>query len=88
MANYTPYQHLKSENTAPSFDAAAVTPSDYAEIPPCRALYVGGAGDLNVVTAAGTTVKFVGVGAGSILPVVVTKVLSAGTTATSIVALY
>jgi len=57
-------------------------------LPTTRGLYVGGAGDVAVTMAEdGNNVTFVGVLAGSILPVQVTKVLSTGTTATNIVAL-
>lgn len=55
----------------------------------CRGIYVGGAGNLNVQLEDGsTTVVFVGAVAGSVLPVRATKVLSASTTASNLVALY
>lgn len=47
-------------------------------------LYVGGAGNVEVVTAKGTTVVFSGVPAGAFLPIAVSKVLAANTTATLI----
>jgi len=50
-------------------------------------LYVGVSGDLNVITAAGQTVLFIGVPVG-FFPVQVTNVLSTSTTADSIVALW
>lgn len=53
-----------------------------------RGLYVGGAGDVAVRFVDGNTATLVGVAAGSLLPVSVDKVLSTGTSATSIVALY
>lgn len=76
--------------------AAAVTPSNTADIPyvgggdinwPC-VLFIGGAGNLRVLTAGGDDVTFTGVLAGSFLPVQVTRVFSTGTTATNIVALW
>mgnify|MGYP000367202920 CR=1 FL=1 len=76
--------------------AAAVTPSNTADIPyvgggdinwPC-VLFIGGAGNLRVLTAGGDDVTFTGVLAGSFLPVQVTRVYSTGTTATNIVALW
>jgi hypothetical protein len=70
----------------PAQDAKAVTPSDTANQGDVRALYVGGAGNISLVTPLGTTVVFTGVQSGSILPVRCTKVLVA-TTATNIVAL-
>lgn len=53
-----------------------------------KAVYVGGAGDLNVVMQGGQTVLFVGVLAGSILPISVSQVKNASTSASSIVGLW
>jgi len=50
-------------------------------------LYVGVSGDLKVITAAGNEVLFVGVPVG-FFPVQVNKVLSTGTAAESVVALW
>jgi hypothetical protein len=47
-------------------------------------LYVGGAGDVAVVTEGGDSVTFVGVQAGQYLWVRTSKVMSTNTTATSI----
>jgi hypothetical protein len=66
---------------------AAVTPSDSTQIR-CMVLYVGGAGTVAVEAADGTALTFVGVPAGSFIPLQCRRVLSTGTTATSIVALY
>jgi hypothetical protein len=75
--------------TEPARDAAAVTPSDSAQISPvARALYVGGSGDIKLVTEEGTTVTFQDIVAGSLLPVKATKVFATDTTATNIVALF
>lgn len=73
---------------APGRDAVAVTPSDTVAIPggPARALYVGVAGDVSILTPRGNTVTFVGVPAGAVLPVNATRVNEA-TTATDIVAI-
>jgi len=79
----------RADFTAPAVGAAAVTPNTSTDLPraPARALYVGGAGNLEVDTAEGQTVTFTGVTAGSILPVSVKRV-RATSTATNIVALY
>jgi hypothetical protein len=74
--------------TDPAQDAAVVTPSDTADQGDVRGLFVGGDGNVSLVTALGNTVVFTGVLGGSILPVRCTKVRSTGTTATNIVALY
>jgi len=68
--------------------AAVVTPNDSVDLPlKARALFVGGAGNIAVVTRGGSSVTFTGVAAGSILPVAVNRVLATGTTATNIMAL-
>lgn len=74
---------------APADSCSAVTPanSDLANV--TRALYVGGAGDLSLILANDSAaVTFVGVPAGTVLPVRAKQVRSTGTTATNIVALY
>ena len=73
-----------------SYDsAAAVTPSDTVDITDLPdALYVGVVGNVSIKDAAGTTITFVGVAAGSILPIRARRVMSTLTTASSILALY
>lgn len=85
------FSHLEKDLSQPAVNGFAVTPgaSPLADVP--RALWVGGAGDLNVTflgldEEAGNTVLIKGVTAGTVLPIRVTHVL-AGTTATDIVAL-
>ena len=78
--------------------AAAVTPSDTADIPSVSTqdgvgnngcvLYVGGFGDVRVLTAGGDDVTFVGINGGTFVPVQVLKVFATSTTATSIIALW
>jgi len=78
--------------------AASVTPSDTANIPNIGVaggsnnkgcvLYVGGAGNLRVLTVGGDDITFAGVQAGTFLPVHVLRVFSTNTTATNIVALW
>lgn len=67
-------------------DAFAITPSDTASVP-AKALYIGGAGNVSVMTESGSIVTFTGVGAGAILPVRVGRVRATGTTATNIIGL-
>tara|TARA_R100000734_G_C3319092_1_gene114254 strand:+ start:5779 stop:6048 length:270 start_codon:yes stop_codon:yes gene_type:complete len=79
--------------------AAAVTPSDTANIPSVSTdpganrnngcvLFVGGAGNIKVTTVGGDEVTFNGISSGTFIPVQVTKVHSTGTSATNIVALW
>lgn len=68
--------------------ATAVTPGDTTNIPVCRALYIGTGGNLAVRMAQeGETITFLNVSAG-IFPIQVDRVLSTGTTASNIIALY
>jgi len=69
-------------------DAAAVTPSDSADLPQFSVIYVGGAGSVKVTTAQGSAVTFSGVNAGTVIPVRVRRVWSTGTTATLITAVF
>lgn len=74
---------------SPGHRAAAVTPNDSTDLTnAARALWVGGAGNLAVVTTGGDTVTLTAATAGSVVPVRVARVLSTGTTATAIVALW
>lgn len=77
-------------STAPAQNGRAVSPDATEDLPdgPCRALWVGGAGNLQVVFAADTApVVLTGVTVG-LFPFAVRSVRSGSTTATNIVALY
>lgn len=69
-------------------DAAAVTPSDSADLPQFSVIYVGGAGNVKVTTAQGSAVTFSGVNAGTVIPVRVRRVWATGTTATLLTAVF
>lgn len=77
--------------TDPASVAVAVTPSDSADISATgmrsRGLYVGAAGNIACRMDNGD-VTFVGCPAGLVLPIRTKRVLSTGTTATSIVAFF
>jgi hypothetical protein len=74
---------------SPAKNAFAVTPHDTnALTSDTRGIYIGGAGDMVLVTTGGETVTFVGLPAGFILPVRANIIKSTGTTATNIVGLY
>jgi len=75
---------------------SAVVPSNTVDIPyvgdalsvwPC-VLYSGTGGDIRVMTAGGDDVTFVGVPAGTFMPVQVTRVFATGTAATDIMACW
>lgn len=78
---------------APATGAAAVTPSDSADLAARpRAIYVGTGGDLAVTmldaTGAAANVVLPDVPDGALLPIRPTRVLAAGTTASGLVALW
>lgn len=80
---------LDTDFTVSAGRAVAVTPHDTNALArTTRGLYVGGAGDLAVILDSDTVaVTFVGVLAGSVLPIRARIVKSTGTTATYILAL-
>jgi len=81
------FKNRESSLESPARRAEAVTPSDIADLPnSSRALYVGGAGDIEVTTVGGDTVTLAA--ASGFLPLCVARVHAAGTTATNIVALW
>ena len=68
--------------------AVVVTPSNSVDLPmSASALWIGGAGNVNLITSAGDTCLFSGISAGTYLNVQTTRVLVTNTTATLIVAL-
>ena len=70
----------------PADGAAAVTPHD-STANAYRCLYVGGAGNVAVEMVNGDEATFVGVPAGTFMPIRVAKVKLTNTTATNIVGL-
>lgn len=72
------------------FEGEAVTASDSTDLPsgPCSAIYVTGAGNVNINLAAGGTAVLTGLAAGEIVRVNASRILSTSTTATGIFALY
>lgn len=73
----------------PASRAFAITKSDTVDCSEVtRAVYVGGAGDLTVVMAGGgAAVTFVGVPAGTLLPIRISRLKSTGTDATDVLGL-
>jgi hypothetical protein len=80
-------------NPSPTFpmfpgDAEAVTPSDTANLSAPSVIYVGGTGNVRVLTAQGTDVTFSGMPAGAVVPVQVIRVYATNTTATLLVRVF
>ena len=85
MADFKGYA---SGLSSPATRAVSVTPSDDDDMDfPARALYIGGAGSVSVITVGGDTTTFSDLPAGYILPVRIARVRATGTTATGIVSL-
>lgn len=75
--------------TSPSYTGAfAITPSDTTPIN-CRAIYVGGAGNVAVKSAGGTAVTFTAPPVGTIIPIGLDggQVMATNTTATLLIGL-
>jgi len=73
--------------------AIAVTPNDSTDITGAdhnnpAALYVGTGGDVEVITLGGSTVTLKSVPTGTFVPMQVTRVKAANTTATDIIAIF
>lgn len=71
----------------PAGAASAVTPSDSANIPVTRGIYVGGTGNLRVLMEDGTDLIFSNLAAGVAHPLAVVRVFATSTTASGIIAL-
>ena len=69
--------------------AFSITTNDSADVSKtgCN-LYIGGAGDVKVDMVGIGTVTFSGVGAGTFMPIKISRVYSTGTTATLILGVY
>lgn len=76
-----------SNITSPGYSFSAITPSDTVDDAkgPFKAIYVGGAGQIAIVGIDNVAVTFVGVLAGSILPLIGRRVNATNTTAVSLV---
>ena len=73
---------------SPANRAETVSPSDSLDLTHVsRAIYVGGTGDLAVTMKEGGSVTFKNVIGGTVVAIRASSILSAGTTATDIVAL-
>lgn len=76
-------------NDNPPQHAFAVVPSDTVDLPfVTRFIYVGGAGDVSLITLGGETVVFKAVPVGTTLKVQATRVTSTNTTATNLLGEY
>ena len=73
----------------PATSAVLVTPSDSVDLSNItRAVYVGTTGNMKVTMQDSGTVLFTGIPAGTTLPIRVSRIFSATTTAATIIALW
>ena len=72
----------------PAWDGEQVTPGTPFAKGPCKRLFVGSGGNLSVRMVGGTVLPFLNVANGTALEVMATEVLTSGTTADNILALY
>jgi hypothetical protein len=83
-----PFSEYASPPAGPAADGFAVTSSDTVPFAiAARSLYVGGAGNVTLITLKGTTLLFTAVPARTLLPISCTQVMATGTTATNMVGL-
>lgn len=82
-----PVDQLSRDAVGCAEDAFAITPSDSADLSRIvRQIYVGTGGDVKIITKAGTTVTHSNMQTGSYLSGLrVARVLSTGTTASSLI---
>jgi hypothetical protein len=82
------YAGMSPDLLSPYVGGALITKSDTTVIETTRAIWVGGVGDMKVTMQDGSVVVFTAIAAGTLLPIRVTIVWSAGTSATLMYALY
>lgn len=83
------YKNHQGGLSSPAGNAATVSPHDTTPLADTsRAIYIGTAGNLAMTFIGGQSVTLTNVAAGQIYPFRVTHVLSTGTTAGGIVALW
>ncbi len=72
---------------SPALSLTAITPNDGTDLPAVvRQIYAGVGGNIALIDSYGNTVTFVGVGQGATIgPFQVARVLSTGTTASSLI---
>lgn len=78
----------------PEYQSNPHTPSDSVDIPSgpdggdCRAIRVGGAGNVTMQLVGGGTAVYTGMSAGQIIVCNPTRIMATGTTATALMVLY
>lgn len=88
--NFDSKFYTKDNQQHSELQGVAVTPADGTDLPngSCEAIYVTGAGNINVNLAGGGTAVLTTLSAGQIVFCRASRILSTSTTATGIFALY
>ncbi|MCM2473742.1 hypothetical protein HGO38_09665 [Rhizobium sp. CG5] len=82
------FSNVQPSLAGPAFSGFPITPDDDLDLAETtRAIYVGQGGDLAVTMVSGASLIFSDVPSGSLLPLRVSRVLSIGTTASSLAGL-
>lgn len=84
---------MAKTNYSPTFPmypggAVAITPSNTVNLANPSVVYVGGSGNVRVLTAQGDDVTFNNLPAGVVIPVQVIRVYATSTTAVNLVGIY
>ena len=79
------FESHESSLNSPADDGFSITPGVSEFTTTARAIYVGGAGDVELISLKGTTLIFKSVPAGTIIPMRSTHVLATSTTATFLI---
>lgn len=81
---------LNAADAAPGKESVAITASDSLNLTngPCRAIFVGTAGNISLVTPGGTTLVFKNLSSGSMLAQGALRVNATNTTAADLIAIY
>lgn len=76
--------------TSPIRGCKSVTPDDSNDLPDgvTRAVYIGGSGNVKMTLINGDVATWINAADGQLIPCMVTRIWSTGTTATNIMALY
>jgi hypothetical protein len=85
-----PFKSHESALTSPARNGFPIVPNDSVDLSvTCRALFVGGAGDISVILVNDfSSLVFKNIPAGTVIPISVKRVEATLTTSTDIVGLY
>jgi len=84
-----PFTNQQPSMIGPVENGFVITPADGSDIAQTvRGIWVGGDGNIALVTRGGDTITLSGAKAGSLIPIRASRVLATGTTATLLIGVY